>query len=123
MTVNIGGKHVKRGEQEVTEKMKAEENGDDNVDPSLYSCEIVLKNTTLEKADDKTLPTDAYQVWYNVDGKELLDVTRSSKQANIFDMYYDTYKGDLKRIEYGKGTVAPGMWGYKEPPKKKRRKG
>ena len=23
----------------------------------------------------------------------------------------------------GKGTVAPGMWGYKEPPKKKRRKG
>ena len=49
MTVNIGGKHVKRGEQEVTEKKKAEENGDDNVDPSIYSCEIVLKNTTLEK--------------------------------------------------------------------------
>ena len=55
MTVNIGGKHVKRGEQEVTEKKKAEENGDDKVAPSLYSCEVVLKNTTLEKADDKRI--------------------------------------------------------------------
>ena len=107
-----------------TEKKKAEEKEDNNkLDPSLYSCEIVLKNTTLEKADDKTLPTDAYQVWYNIDGKEFLDVTRSCKQANIFDMYYDTYKGDLKRIEYGKGTVSPSMWGYKQPEKKKRRRG
>ena len=107
-----------------TEKKKAEEKEDNNkLDPSLYSCEIVLKNTTLEKADDKTFPTDAYQVWYNVDGKELLDVTRSAKQSNVFDMYYDQYKGNLKRIEYGKGTVNPSTWGYKEPPKKKRIKG
>ena len=107
-----------------TEKKKAEEKKEeDKFNPSDYSCEILLKNTTLEKADDKTFPTDAYQVWYNVDGNELLDVTRSAKQANVFDMYYDQYKGNLKRIEYGKGTVAPSTWGYKEPPKKKRRKG
>tara|TARA_B100001996_G_C18537925_1_gene545724 strand:- start:472 stop:816 length:345 start_codon:yes stop_codon:yes gene_type:complete len=108
-----------------TEKKKAEESGDDKIDPSLYSCQVLLKDTTLEKADDKTFPTDAYHVWYNVKGNELLDVTRSAKQSNIFDMYYDTYKGDLKRIEYGKGTVSPSMWGYKQPEKekKKRRKG
>ena len=106
-----------------TEKQEAEEKEVSGLDPASYSCQVLLENTTLEKANDKSLPSDGYLVWYNVEGNELLDVTRSCKQANIFDMYYDTYKGDLKRIEYGKGTVAPGMWGYKEPPKKKRRKG
>jgi len=119
MTVNVGGKHVKRGEQEVTEEKKEEI----KIDPSQYSCQILLENTTLEKADDKSFPTDAYRVWYNVDGNELLDVTRSSKQVNIFDMYYDKYGKDLKRIEYGSGTINPSQWGYKKPEKKRRRKG
>ena len=32
-------------------------------------------------------------------------------------------KGSLKKIDYGQGTVNPSQWGYKEPQKKKRRKG
>ncbi len=119
MTVNIGGKHIKKGEQEVTEEKKEES----KIDPSQYSCQILLENTTLEKSDDKSFPTDAYRVWYNVDGNELLDVTRSSKQVNIFDLYYDMYGKDLKRIEYGSGTINPSQWGYKKPEKKRRRKG
>ena len=119
MTVNVGGKHIKRGDQMTTEK-EAEEN---KIDPSLYSCQILLENTTLEKANDKSLPRDAFNVWYNVDGNELLDVTRSGKQVNIFDMYYDKYGNGLKRIEYGFGTINPIQWGYKRPEKKKRRKG
>ena len=118
MTVNVGGKHIKRGEVEVSGEEKKED--ENKLDPAAYSCQILLEKTTLEKANDKSLPRDAFNVWYNVDGNELLDVTRSGKQANIFDLYYDKYKKDLKRIEYGFGTVNPTQWG--QQPEKKRRK-
>ena len=42
--------------------------------------------------------------------------------SNVFDYYYDRY-GNVKRIEYGYGAVNPTQWGYKQPEKKKRRKG
>ena len=107
-----------------TEKQVAEEqNEEDKMRPEEYSCQILLENTSLEKANDKSFPTDAYLVWYNVDGNELLDVTRSGKKSNIFDMYYDKYAKELKRIEYAAGTINPTQWGYKKPEKKKRRKG
>ena len=107
-------------EKQVAEEQQQEEN---KMRPEEYSCQILLDKTSLEKANDKSFPTDAYLVWYNVDGNELLDVTRSNKQANIFDMYYDRYGKNLKRIEYGFGGVNPSQWGYKPPEKKKRRKG
>tara|TARA_B100000902_G_C27245039_1_gene882146 strand:+ start:557 stop:883 length:327 start_codon:yes stop_codon:yes gene_type:complete len=87
-----------------------------------YSSQVLLENTTLEKANDKSFPSDTFLVWYNVEGKECLDVARSSKQVNLFDMYYDKYKKDLKRIEWGYGTVNPTNWGYKQPDRKKKRK-
>ena len=120
MTVNVGGKEIKRGDQEVAEKEKKEE--ENKIDPSDYSCQVLLENTTLEKANDKSLPTDGFLVWYNVDGNELLDVTRSGKQVNVFDLYYDKYGKELKRIEWGFGTINPSQWGYKQPEKKKKRK-
>ena len=107
-----------------TEKKAAEEKKEVNrFNPSDYSCQVLQENTTLEKANDKSFPSDAYLVWYNVEGNETLDVTRSAKKSNIFDMYYDKYKKDLKRIEYGPGTINPTQWGYKSPEKRKRRKG
>ena len=120
MSINVGGKEIRRGEQEVEEKEKKEE--ENKIDPSDYSCQVLLETTTLEKANDKSLPTDGYLVWYNVDGNELLDVTRSGKQANVFDLYYDKYGKELKRIEWGFGTINPSQWGYKQPDKKKKRK-
>ena len=120
MTVNVGGKEIKRGDQEVAEKEKKEE--ENKIDPSDYSCQVLLEKTTLEKANDKSLPSDGYLVWYNVDGNELLDVTRSGKQVNVFDLYYDKYGKELKRIEWGFGTINPSQWGYKQPEKKKKRK-
>ena len=104
----------------MAEKEKKEE--ENKIDPSDYSCLILLENTTLEKANDKSLPTDGFLVWYNVDGNELLDVTRSGKQVNVFDLYYDKYGKELKRIEWGFGTINPSQWGYKQPDKKKNRK-
>ena len=107
-----------------TEKKAAEEKKEVNrFNPSDYSCQVLQENTTLEKANDKSFPSDAYLVWYNVEGNETLDVTRSAKKSNIFDMYYDKYRKDLKRIEYGSGTINPTQWGYKSPEKRKRRKG
>ena len=122
MTVNVGGKRRGRG----AEAVAAEENKEEQskINPSDYSCEVILEKTTKDKANDRKLPTDAFNVFYVVDGEERLDVTRSGKMVNVFDLYYTKYGKDaLKKIEYGQGTVNPSQWGYKEPPKKKRRKG
>ena len=98
-------------EKKVTEELKKPEK---SFDPSVYSCEILLEKTTSEKSQDRQLPTDAY-----------IDVTRSEKMANIFDMYYDRYGKDaLQKIDYGYGTVRPNLWGARAtPPKRKKRKG
>ena len=91
--------------------------------PSDYWCEIVLEKTTQEKALDRSLPTDAFNVTYVVEGQTYLDVTRSEKMVNVFDMYYDRYgKGAVQKITYGHGTIRPNLWGVKSPEKKKRRK-
>ena len=106
-----------------TEKELAQEEGQEEskINPSDYSCEIILEKTTKEKANDRKLPSDAFNVFYVVDGEERLDVTRSGKMVNIFDFYYDRY-GGVKKIDYGSGTVNPSMWGYKKPEKKVRKK-
>jgi len=108
-----------KGEEKLAESPKKKE---DKFDPSQYSCEILLEKTTPEKANDKKFPSDAFNVIYTVDGKDFLDVTRSSKMVNVFDMYYDRY-GHVKSIDFGMGAVNPSQWGYKPPEKKKRRKG
>ena len=36
-------------------------------------------------------------------------------------MYYDRY-GNVKKIDYGYGSVNPSQWGYKKPEKRKKRK-
>tara|TARA_B100000287_G_scaffold1356_1_gene1345 strand:+ start:156 stop:524 length:369 start_codon:yes stop_codon:yes gene_type:complete len=122
MSVNVGGKRRGRGAEAVAEEEKKEEQS--RINPQDYSCEIILEKTTKDKANDRKLPSDAFNVYYMVDGEERLDVTRAGKKVNIFDLYYDKYGKDaLKKIDYGHGTVNPSQWGYKEPPKKKRRKG
>ena len=92
-------------------------------DPSEYSCEILQEKTTPEKANDRKLPSDAFNVTYIVEGETRLDVTRSGKMVNVFDMYYDRYgKGSVQKIDYGHGTVNPSQYGYKAPDKKRKRK-
>ena len=120
MSVNVGGKQIKRSEQEVKEERKEEV----KINPADYSCEIIQEKTTFDKSNDRKLPSDAFNVFYVVDGEEHLDVTRSAKMVNIFDMYYDRYGKDcVQKIDYGHGTVNPGQWGYKAPSKKvKKRK-
>ena len=58
-----------------------------------------------------------------VEGETCLDVTRSEKMMNIFDMYYDRYGKDaVQKIDYGAGAVRPNLWGVKATPPKKGKK-
>ena len=107
---------AKPPEKKVEEKVE-----EPKFDASEYSCEILLEKTTVESSRDKKFPTDAFNVTYSVEGTDYLDVTRSSKKSNIFDMYYYRY-GNLKKIDYGYGSVNPSQWGYKKPEKRKKRK-
>ena len=91
------------------------------INQSDYGCQILLEKTSLEAANDKTLPNDARLVWYIVDGVEHIDLTRCRKTVELFDMYYDKYgKGAVQRIDFGYGTVNPKLWGYKSKDKKKK---
>ena len=107
-----------------TEKPVAEEKKEEvKFNPADYWCDIILEKTTQEKALDRKLPTDAFNVTYIEGNAEHLDVTRSEKMSNVFDLYYDRYgKGAIQKIEYGHGTIRPNLWGAKPPQKKKRRK-
>ena len=92
------------------------------INPSDYSCQILQEKTTLEAANDKTLPNDARLIWYIVDGVEYIDLTRCKKTSQLFDMYYDRYgKGAVQRIDFGYGQMNPKLWGNK-PKKEKKRK-
>ena len=91
-------------------------------DTQDYHCQVILEKTTHDKANDRGLPTDAFNITYVVEGKEYLDVVRSEKMMNVFDRYYDKYgKGAVQKIDYGHGTIRPNLWNVK-PPEKKRRK-
>ena len=106
-----------------TEKKVEEEKQESKIQPSDYSCEILLEKTTEDKATDKSFPTDAYLVRYVENGTQHLDVTRCYKMVNIFDMYFDKYgKGSLESIDFGHGTIKPRQYGYKSPEKKKRKR-
>jgi len=92
------------------------------VNPSDYSCQILLEKTTLEAAKDPSFPNDARLIWYVVDGIEHIDLTRCTKTSKLFDMYYDKYgKGTVQKIDFGYGTMNPKLWGQK-PKKDKKRK-
>ena len=122
MCINVGGQKRGRGAEAVAEEQPNKEQS--KINPADYSCEVILEKTTKDKANDRKLPSDAFNIFYVVDGEERLDVTRSGKMVHVFDLYYDKYGKDcVKRIDYGQGTVNPSQWGYKEPQKRKRRKG
>ncbi len=87
-----------------------------------YGTEILVENGAPADVQTKDAPTDASIVTYTVDGKEHQDLTRGAR-VKLFDMYYDKFT-NVKRIEYGQGTVKPSLWGYsgEAAPKKKKRK-
>lgn len=112
MTVTVEGKR----------KMAELSKKENQVLPSEYGCEILLEKTSFEKVKDPSFPNDAYLIWYVVDGKRHMDLTRCPKMVNLFDMYYDKYgPGSVQKIDFGYGRTNPKLWGYQKPEKKKRK--
>jgi len=108
--------------QEQEEQMAEFGAGKPQINPSDYSCQILQEKTTLEAANDKSLPNDARLIYYIVDGVQYIDLTRCKKTVQLFDMYYDKYGPDaVQRIEFGYGQVNPKLWGYKKPDDKKKK--
>ena len=88
----------------------------------IYGCIVLKQNCRPSDAQDRSLPTDAFLVKYRVDGEIYYDVTRSSKEVKLFDMYYDRFKQDFISFEWGAGTVKPKLYGYQAPDSKKKGK-
>ena len=90
---------------------------------SVYGCEMLVENGSLQDVSTSDAPTDAYIITYAIDDQVKYDLTRGTK-TNLFDMYYDKFKQGLKDIRYGEGNISPKLWGYrsKQGTKKKRRK-
>ena len=91
---------------------------------SVYGCEMLVENGSLQDVNSVEFPTDAYIITYVIDDQVKYDLTRGTK-TNLFDMYYDKFKQGLKEIKFGQGNVSPKLWGHrvKQATKKKRRKG
>jgi hypothetical protein len=92
-----------------------------NILSSNYGCEIILEKTTIESANDKSFPSDAYLIWYVLENESFLDLVRGSK-SNIFDMYYDKCgPNSIQKIDFGYGRSNPRTWGNLPKENKKKR--
>ena len=88
----------------------------------IYGTELLVESGSKQDVMTNEAPTDAMIVTYEFAGKEHQDLTRGSR-VDVFDMYYDKFKGGLKSIEYGFGNIKPNLWGYQnQSPKRKKRK-
>ena len=90
------------------------------------SITIIHENCDAVAANDKGLPNTAYLITYRKENKVLYDIAMSSKQADIFDHYYDKYKKDFVTMKQAEGQIRPNLWHDRrkeaEPPKKKRKR-
>ena len=116
---------LKKPAKKATKKPEVKQNWSSNekqTSKDVYGCEILVDNGTMEEVSKTEYPNDAFIVKYHVDDKVCFDLTRGSRTA-LFDMYYDKFT-NVKRIEYGQGTIKPSLWGYsgEAAPKKKKRK-
>ena len=90
---------------------------------SEYGSEILVENGSYEDVNTTQAPSDAYIIKYMHEDKIRFDLTRGTK-IKLFDMYWDKFKGGIKSIEYGMGSIKPNLWGYQSTPtRKKKRKG
>ena len=86
-----------------------------------YGCEFIVESGSIQDVSIKQAPTDSYIIKYVYNDNIHYDLTRGTKM-NLFDMYWDKLKGDLKEINYGNGNIKPNLWGYTAPKAKKKRK-
>lgn len=89
--------------------------------PENYNCEMLSHNVNQEQLMNVNLPTDTYYIEYNTEEGVIIDLCRSAKMSNIFDMYYDKFGNNIRKIDFAYGRKNPKMWGYTPPVEKKRK--
>ncbi len=100
--------------EEVTEEKKEEKKS-----PSNPGCNIIHEDCDPTLATDKKLPYTSFLVEYMKEGRIGYDITMTSKESDLFDMYYDFYKKDFKSFKQTEGRVAPNLWNRSTSKKKK----
>ena len=86
-----------------------------------YGSEILVENGSYEDVNTPKAPSDAYIIQYVHDDQVRYDLTRGTK-IKLFDMYWDKFKGGIKSINYGKGSIKPNLWGYQSTPTRKKKR-
>ncbi len=84
-------------------------------------CNILHENCNPNLAKDKNLPTNSYIVAYLKEDKLTYDIVICHKRVDVFDLYWDKYREDLKKIQWTEGRINPKLWGYKAKEPKKRK--
>lgn len=79
--------------------------------PLSYKCEILFSDVASDVANNQTLPSDSYLVYYSDKEGKKVDICRASRMVDIFDLYYDRFGGTIRRIDYTKGRMNPKIWG------------
>ena len=122
MTEEVATKEEKKLDPKPESKFEPWTKEEKETSKTKYACEILVSNGTLSDVYTAQAPNDAWVVKYTTDNKDCLDLSRGTR-TKLFDMYWDKFKGGLKSIEYGKGTVSPKLWGYQsKTARKKKRK-
>ena len=86
-----------------------------------YGSEILVENGSYEDVTITQAPSDAYIIKYMHEDKICFDLTRGTK-VKLFDMYWDKFKGGIKSIAYGNGSIKPNLWGYQSPKASKKKR-
>ena len=122
MTEEVATKEQKKLDPKPEAKFEPWTKEEKESSKTVYACEILVSNGTLEDVHTTQAPNDAWVIKYTVDDKVCLDLSRGTR-TKLFDMYYDKFRKGLKSIEYGNGTVSPKLWGYQtKTARKKKRK-
>ena len=82
---------------------------------------ILFEDCDVDKAEDRTLPNNAFVVEYKVDDVSKYDIAAAGKQSEIFDHYYDKFKKGFVTMRQTEGRANPKLWGTKAPESKKKK--
>jgi hypothetical protein len=85
------------------------------------SIKFIHQDCDPSLAQDRSLPYTAYLVEYLQDGITKFDIVTSKKKVDIFDHYWDNYRGDFKNMTQTEGRINPKLWGYDKKSDKKRK--
>ena len=121
MTEEVATKEEKKLDPKPEAKFEPWSKEEKETSKTKYACEILVSNGSLADVHTTDAPNDAWVITYTVNQKDHLDLSRGTK-TKLFDMYYDKFKGGLKSIEYGSGTVSPKLWGYQSKTSRKKKR-